>query len=157
MTNPFFFPSDLSFGLPPFADIRDEHYRPAFDRGFEENLAEIAAITANPDAPTFENTMIALEKSGQVLHRVSLVFFSKQSADSSEFGDKLEEEIAPLLAAHSDAIVLNAELYTRIEALHEQKDSIGLDAEGVYLIERYFTGMTQAGAGLGDAEKATLM
>ncbi|MDQ1556879.1 MAG: peptidyl-dipeptidase Dcp [Actinomycetota bacterium] len=157
MTNPFFSLSALPYGLPPFAQIRDEHYRPAFDRGFEEHLEEIEAITSNPQQPTFENTMIPLEKSGQILHRVSLVFFNKQSADSSDFGDELEEQLAPLLAAHSDSISLNAALYARIAALHDRRHSLGLDAEGVYLIERYFTEFTQSGAGLSDPDKTRLM
>ena len=107
MTNPFFSPSTLPYGLPPFAEITDEDYRPAFDKGLEDHLAEIAAVADNPDAPTFDNTMIPLEKGGQVLQRVAEVFFNKSSADSNDFTNQLEEELAPLLAAHQDAIRLN--------------------------------------------------
>jgi peptidyl-dipeptidase Dcp len=156
MTNPFFAPSTLPYGLPPFAEIEDEHYRPAFDRGFEEHLAEIVAIADNPQPATFENTMIALEKSGQTLERVAEVFFTLSSADSSDFIDGLEEDIAPLLAAHSDAIRLNPRLYDRISALHDTRESLGLDLESVYLIERYYAEFTQAGAGLDDESKVAL-
>ncbi|NEM91703.1 M3 family metallopeptidase [Galbitalea soli] len=156
MTNPFFEPSPLPYGLPPFADIRDEHYRPAFDRGFEEHLAEIAAIAENPEPATFENTMIPLEKSGQILERVATVFFNKSSSDSSDFTNELEEVMAPLLAAHADAITLNPRLYARITALFETRAELGLDPESVYLVERYHAEFTQAGAGLDDAAKERL-
>lgn len=155
-TNPFFTPSTLPYQLPPFADIRDEHYRPAFDRGFEEQLAEIAAITASTAEPTFENTMLPLETSGQTLQRVAEVFFNKSSSDSSDFTNALEEEIAPLLAAHADAIRLDPALYGRISALHDQLDALELDPESRYLVERYHEEFTLAGAGLSDDDKARL-
>jgi peptidyl-dipeptidase Dcp len=156
MTNPFFEPSSLPYGLPPFAEITDEHYRPAFDRGIEEHLAEILAVANNPDAPTFENTMIPLERGGQILERVASVFFNKSSADSTDFTNQLEEDIAPLLAAHSDAIRLNPHLYDRISTLYAARETLGLDAESVYLIERYYAEFTQAGAGLDDDAKTKL-
>jgi peptidyl-dipeptidase Dcp len=154
--NPFVEPSALPYGLPPFADITDEDYRPAFDRGFEEQLAEVAAITGSTEAPTFENTIVALERSGQILERVATVFFNKSSSDSNDFTTALEEEIAPLLAAHSDAIQLDSQLYRRIESLHDQLDGLGLDAESSYLLERYSIEFTQAGAGLSDEDKEKL-
>jgi peptidyl-dipeptidase Dcp len=155
-TNPFSVRSTLPYELPPFADIRDEHYLPGFDDGFAEQLAEIATITGQQEAPTFENTLIPLEKSGQMLERVATVFFNKSSADSSDFTNNVEEKVAPLLAAHSDAIKLDSVLYQRIKSVHEQLDSLGLDAESRYLVERYFTEFTLAGAGLGDDDKAKL-
>jgi len=155
-TNPFFSPSTLPYQLPPFADIRDEHYRPAFDRGFEEQLAEVAAITASTAAPTFENTVIPLERSGQTLQRVAEVFFNKSSSDSSDFTNALEEEIAPLLAAHQDAIRLDPVLYGRIKAIHDSLDALDLDAESRYLVERYYDEFTLAGAGLSDEDKEKL-
>ncbi|HEV7950085.1 MAG TPA: M3 family metallopeptidase, partial [Glaciihabitans sp.] len=157
MTNPFFAASTLPYGLPPFAEITDEHYRPAFEEGFRQHLAEIAAIVENADAPTIENTLLPLEVGGQVLERVATVFFNKSSADSTDFTNALEEEMAPLLAAHSDAIRLNSALYGRIAALYEQRETAGWDAETRYLIERYYTEFTQAGAGLSDADKEKLM
>ncbi|MBH0129311.1 M3 family metallopeptidase [Salinibacterium sp. NK8237] len=156
MTNPFFEPSTLPFGMPPFADIEDEHFAPAFDKGMAEQLAEIEAITSQADAPTFENTMIPLEKSGQLLNRVATVFFNKTSADGDAASDALEEVIAPQLAAHNDAISLNSALYERIRSIREALDDTELDAEARYLVERYFTEFTLAGAGLSEDAKATL-
>src|SRR6187431_1561162 len=115
MTNPFFEPSTLPYGMPPFAEISDEHFRPAFEKGMEEHLQEISNITRRRDAPTFENTMIPLEQSGQILDRVATVFYNKSSADSNDYTNELEEEIAPVLAAHSDAIKLDSQLYSRIK------------------------------------------
>lgn len=155
-SNPFFAPSTLPYQLPPFAEIRDEHYRPAFERGFEEQLAEVRAITAERDTPTFENTMIPLELSGRTLMRVAEVFFNKSSSDSTDFTNALEEEIAPLLSSHEDAIRLDPQLYSRIKELHDQLDSLGLDAESRYLVERYYAEFTLAGAGLTDDDKETL-
>ncbi|KQV07800.1 M3 family metallopeptidase [Leifsonia sp. Root112D2] len=155
-TNPFLAPSTLPYQLPPFAEIRDEHYEPAFEHGFAEQLAEVEAITANPDAATFENTLLALERSGQTLMRVAEVFFNKSSADSSDFTNDLEETLAPLLAAHQDSITLNPALYARISTVHDQLDDLGLDSESRYLVERYYTEFTLAGAGLDEKGTARL-
>jgi peptidyl-dipeptidase Dcp len=156
MTNPFFEPSSLPYGLPPFAGIRDEHYEPAFERGIEEQLAELRQITANLEAPTFANTLVPLERSGQTLARVAHVFFNKCSADSTDFTNDLEEKMAPKLAAHEDALRLDADLYARIRTLHEKADSLDLDPEQRYLVERHHTEMTLAGAGLSDEQKEVL-
>jgi len=155
-SNPFLAPSTLPYQLPPFAEIRDEHYRPAFDAGMAEQLAEVAAITQDPADPTIENTLVALERSGQVLTRVATVFFSLSSSDSTDFGTALEEELAPLLAAHTDAIRLDRALYARIAHLYERRDALGLDPDTAYLLERYYTEYTLSGAGLSDADKDTL-
>ena len=157
MTNPFFSASDLPFQLPPFAEIAEEHYRPAFDKGFTEQLAEVERIAADPEPATFENTILPLERSGRILSRVAAVFYNKSSSDSSDFTNELEEEIAPLYAAHSDAIRLNADLYRRIAQVHAGLDDSGLDAESRYLVERYFAEFTIAGAGLSDDEKWALI
>ncbi|MCU1584024.1 MAG: Dipeptidyl carboxypeptidase [Microbacteriaceae bacterium] len=154
--NPFLEPSSLPYGLPPFAEIRDEHYRPAFDAGFAEQLAEVAQITEQADSPTFENTFVPLEKSGQILERVATVFFNKNSSDSNDFTNALEEEIAPELAAHSDAIQLDSRLYSRIKTVFEQLPQLDLDAESKYLVERYHTEFSRSGAGLGEADKVRL-
>jgi peptidyl-dipeptidase Dcp len=156
MTNPFFEPSTLPYGLPPFAEIRDEHYREAIDKGFADHLAEISAITRKRDFPIFENTFIPLEQSGQLIERVLTAFFNKSSADSSDFTNDLEEEIAPLLAAHYDAIKLDAQLYWRIKTVYDQLDSLELDAESKYLVTRYYDEFTIAGAGLDDDAKEKL-
>lgn len=154
--NPFFAPSPLPYQLPPFAEIRDEHYRPAFERGMQEQLAEVQAITSRDEPPTIYNTLVPLERSGQVLSRVSEVFFNKTSSDSTPFTKQLEEELAPLLAAHRDAIRLDQVLYSRIAALYESLDESGLDDESRYLIERYYTEFTLVGAGLPEEDKAAL-
>lgn len=156
MTNPFFTTSALPYQLPPFAEIEDEHYLPAFEKGFEEQLAEVANITRRRDMPTFENTMVPLEQSGQTLLRVARVFYNKASSDSNDFTNELEEKIAPLMAAHEDAIRLDSQLYWRIKTLHDQLDSLELTPEQRYLVERYYTEMTLAGAGLDDEQKEKL-
>src|SRR5690554_1715780 len=110
MSNPFFNPSTLPYRLPPFADIRDEHFLPAFERGMEEQRAEVTEIANSTEPPSVANTLIPLEASGQLLERVASVFFNKASADSNDTTNELEEKLAPMLAAHHDFIVLNAAL-----------------------------------------------
>jgi peptidyl-dipeptidase Dcp len=154
--NPFFSASSLPYQLPPFSEIKDEHFEPAFECGFAEQLAEVKAITSNPDAATFENTFIPLERSGQTLLRVAEVFFNKSSSDSNDFTNALEEQIAPRLAAHEDAIRLDTSLYERISHIHSQLDELGLDAESRRLVERYYAEFTLAGAGLDDDGKERL-
>ncbi len=160
--NPFLAPSTLPHGLPPFAEIAPEHFRPAFDAGFTEQLAEVAAISADPDAPTVENTLLPLERSGQLLERVASVFYNKSSADNDDFVSALEEEIAPRMAAHSDAIRLDPALYARVAAIHAgihagtDAGTAPLDPETRYLVERHFAELTLAGAGLGETEKQAL-
>jgi peptidyl-dipeptidase Dcp len=156
MSNPFLEPSTLPFQLPPFAEITDADFEPAFEAGFEEQLREIAQIISNPEEPTFENTFLPLERSGRILDRVATVFFNKSSADSSDFSNELEERIAPRLSAHSDAISLDPALFARITAVYEALDSAGLDAESRYLVERYHAEFTIAGAGLSEEEKLRL-
>jgi peptidyl-dipeptidase Dcp len=156
--NPFFAPSTLDYGLPPFADIRDEHYEPAFEQGMIDQLAEVRAIAAAGDEPDFDNTFVALEESGQLLSRVATVFFNKSSADSNDFTNELEETIAPKLAAHSDAILLDSSLYSRVTTIHDSLETHPeLNAEQKYLVHRWYTEMTLAGAGLDDHAKTKLM
>lgn len=115
--NPFAAPSTLPYGLPDFAAIRDEHYLPAFEAGMAEHLAQVQAIATDPAPPTEENLLVALERSGRLLHRVSLVFFNRTSAHTSPALDELEAQVAPRLAAHHDAVYLNRDLFGRLEAL----------------------------------------
>ncbi|GHH74116.1 peptidyl-dipeptidase Dcp [Kitasatospora indigofera] len=154
--NPFFEPSTLVYELPPFTAIREEHYLPAFERGMADQLAEIAAITADPQAPTFDNTLVALERSGALLRRVSAVFLNQSSSDTNDLVDAVDAEISPRLAAHQDAIHLDAALFARIEALHERRHDLGLDAQSLRLLERHHTRFVRAGARLGAAEQARL-
>jgi peptidyl-dipeptidase Dcp len=154
--NPFLEPSTLPYGMPPFADIREEHLRPAFDAGIAEHMAEVRAIADSAEPATFENTLVALERSGRVLDRVSHVFSTISSADSSPSTRALDAEIAPELAAHQDAIRLDSALFARIRAVHDARHDSGLDAESVYLVERYLAEFTIAGAGLDDEAKDRL-
>lgn len=154
--NPFFKASTLVYELPPFAEIREEHYLPAFERGMADQLAEIAEITANPEAPSFDNTLIALERSGALLRRVGAVFFNQASSDTTPGIDLVDAEVSPKIAAHTDAIHLDAELFARIEALYERRGELGLDAESLRLLERRHTRFVRAGARLGAAEQARL-
>jgi peptidyl-dipeptidase Dcp len=157
MATPFDEPSTLPYALPPFDDVRTEHYRPAFDAGMAEHRAEVEAIATEPDAPDFENTLVALERSGQLLQRVEMVFSTVTSADSTDELRDLEAELSPLLAAHRDAIVLDARLFARVQAVHDDLDGTpGRSAEDRRLVERTLTEMTLAGAGLDDAGKARL-
>ncbi len=152
--NPFFQRSTLPAELPPFADIRPDHYAPAFARGIADQLAEVAAIADSTAPPTFDNTIVELERSGRILARVAAVFFTLSSADAQPWVTELDTKLAPQLAAHSDAIRLNGRLFARIAAVYGAR--AGLQPEQRHLVERYHIEYTLAGAGLGDAEKAEL-
>lgn len=154
--NPLLSPSPLPFGLPRYADIRPEHYLPAFRAAFAQHRAEIEAITAQADAPTFDNTMAALERSGWMLQDVAATFYTVASADATPDIQDVDEQLAPLMAAHDDAVMLNAALYARVCALYDRRDGLGLDAEQRYLVERWHREMTHAGAALGPTEKERL-
>ncbi|MEY4642517.1 MAG: hypothetical protein RLZZ227_2511 [Pseudomonadota bacterium] len=154
--NPFFVPSTLPLQYPPFDQVRDEHYLPAFERGMEEQLAEIAALTAQSAAPTFDNTLIPLEQSGRTLSRVSNVFFALSSANTNEAIQALEVELSPRLSAHSDAILLNEALFARIKTLYDQRETLGLDPEALRLIEITHRDFVRAGAQLGAEDKDRL-
>lgn len=154
--NPFAQRSDLDFELPPFALIKEESYLPAFYEGCTQQLAEVQAILDSPGAATFENTIVALEKSGQMLMRTLLVFFNKSSSDTNDALDKIEEEMAPKLAAHQDAINLNPTLYARIKSLYDNRESLGLNTEDAWLLERYYKDLIHAGAHLSESERERL-
>ncbi|MGN7250226.1 M3 family metallopeptidase [Arthrobacter sp. SAFR-014] len=147
MTNPLLSPSALPFGLPPFAAISDDHYAEAVDAGLIDHLAEIQAIVDNPETPTFDNTALAMEKSGRLLDRAAASFFTLVSADASEAIRKLETDLSPRFAAHQDAVYLNRELYERFAAV----DTSGLDAEAARLVEEYLKEFRQSGIQLDDA------
>jgi peptidyl-dipeptidase Dcp len=154
--NPFAQRSTLEYELPPFAQIKEEHYLPAFYEGCAAQLAEVQAILDAPGAATFENTIVALEKSGQYLMRMLLVFYNKSSSDTNDALDAIEEEIAPKLAAHQDAINLNPALFKRIKDLYDARESLGLNSEDAWLLERYFKDLIHAGAHLTDAQRSRL-
>ncbi|WP_354642624.1 M3 family metallopeptidase [Kitasatospora camelliae] len=154
--NPFFAPSTLAYEIPPFAEIREEHYLPAFERGMADQLAETAAIAADPAPATFDNTVVALERSGALLRRVNLVFMNQDGSDTTPGVQELDAEISPRLAAHEDAIHLDAALFARISALYEARDTLGLDAESLRLLERYHTRFVRAGARLSAEDQQRL-
>jgi peptidyl-dipeptidase Dcp len=154
--NPFAQKSTLEYELPPFALIKEEHYLPAFYEGCKQQLAEVQAILETPGAATFENTIVALEKSGQMLWRVLRVFFNKSSSDTSDSLDAIEEELAPKLAAHQDAIELNPVLFDRIKSLFDNRESSGLNTEDAWLLERYYKDLVHSGAHLSEAERERL-
>ncbi|MEY2814481.1 MAG: hypothetical protein RIS05_229 [Actinomycetota bacterium] len=155
MSNPFFSRSTLEYELPDFAAIREEHYLEAFYEGTKQQIAEVEAIIAAGE-PTFENTIVALEKSGQVLTRMLMVFYNKSSSDTNDNLDAIEEEIAPKLSAHQDAIQLNPALFSRIKSLHEKKESLNLNSEDSWLLDKYYRDFVYAGAHLSDSQREDL-
>jgi peptidyl-dipeptidase Dcp len=154
--NPFAKPSTLPFAYPAFDKIKDEHFAPAFAEGMRVQAAEIAAIADNPKPPTFDNTIVAMERSGQLLARVSSVFSNLSGANTDEALQALDRELAPKLAAHGDAIRLNHKLYQRVETLYDKRAKLGLDPESAYLLERYHTDFVRAGARLSPADQEKL-
>ncbi len=154
-SNPFAQRSTLEYELPPFALIKEEHYLPAFYAGCAEQLKEVEAIIASGE-PTFENTLVAMEKSGQLLTRMLMVFYNKSSSDTSDSLIAIEEEMAPKLAVHSDAVRLNPALFARIKKLYETRESLGLNEEDANLLDKYYTDFIHAGAHLSDAQRETL-
>ena len=154
--NPFFADSTLPLHYPQFDKIKDSDFAPAFDAGMAQQLKEIDAIANNAEKPTFENTIIAMENSGRTLGRATTVFFNLVGTDTNPTREKLQGDYAPKFAAHRDAINLNGKLFARVKALYDTRDSLGLDAQGVRLVERYYTDFVRAGANLSDADKAKL-
>jgi peptidyl-dipeptidase Dcp len=155
-TNPFYAASPLPFQAPPFDKIKDSDYQPAIEAGMAQQRAEMLAIADNPAPPTFENTMVAMEKSGQLFNRVMQVFGGVTSANLSPELQKVQEIEAPKLAAHQDAIFLDSKLFQRVDAIYKQRDSLGLDAEALRLVKFYYDQFLHAGAKLSDADKVEL-
>ena len=155
-TNPFYAPSTLPFQAPLFDKIQDGDYQPAIEAGMAQQLAEIRAIAGNPDLPGFENTVVAMEKSGRLLDRVISVFDAVTSANTNPTLQEVQETVAPKLAAHYDAIYLDTHLYRRVEAVYQQRDALELDPESLRLVEVYQRQFVHAGANLSDADKDEL-
>ena len=146
--NPFLTESSLPLDYPPFDAIDEGHYLPAFEQGMEQQLAEIDAIASSPEPADFANTIVALERSGQLLDRVSRVFFGMVSAHTNDGIQAIQQEMAPRLAAHGDAILLNRDLFARIDEIYQARDSLALDAEAYRLLEKYHQDFIRAGAAL---------
>jgi peptidyl-dipeptidase Dcp len=155
-SNPFFTRSTLQYQAPPFDRIKDADYQPALEEGMRQHLAEVEAIANNPEAATFANTIEAMERSGELLTRVGKVFFNLTQSNTNETLQKVEAEESPKFAAHQDAIYLNPKLWARVKSLYDRRDSLGLDAEAKFLVERYHRNFVRAGAQLNDTDKATL-
>jgi len=154
--NPLMEPSPLPYQLPPFDKIKDSDFMPAFEAGMAKHLEEIQAIAHDPSPPTFDNTIVAMEKAGQLLNRVSMVFFNLSQSNSDDALEKIEADISPKLSAHSDTIFLDPALFARVDALYKERESLKLDPESLQLLERYEDQFVRAGARLPDADKAEL-
>jgi peptidyl-dipeptidase Dcp len=155
-SNPFAKVSALPFHYPAFDNIKDEHFLPAFAAGMREQLREIDGIANNPKPATFDNTVVAMERSGQLLNRVETTFSSLQTANTNDKLDAIDREMAPKLAAHNDAIFLNDKLYQRVKSLYDKRAKLSLDAESLFLLERYNKDFVRAGARLSPADKDKL-
>ncbi len=152
--NPLFEASTLPFQAPDFSAIQDEHFLPALNEGMKQHLAEIEAIAANPEPATVANTLEAMERSGALLTRTSQVFFNLVGTDSNDERRAIQSEIAPRLAAHQDAIMLDPRLFARVKALYDGRADAGHDGETLRLIEQTYQRFVRAGAELSDADKA---
>lgn len=150
--NPFFTEYQTEYGVPPFDKIRLEHYEPAFTKGIEEQNRNIRAIIDNAEAPTFDNTIVALDNSSPLLDRVSAVFFNLTEADTNDELTELSIRLAPLLAEHEDNISLNPELFKKVNAVYQQKDSLNLTTEQARLLDETYKDFLRSGANL-DADK----
>ncbi|MCL1161320.1 M3 family metallopeptidase [Shewanella chilikensis] len=154
--NPLFAKSTLQYQAPDFRLIKDEHFKPALEAGIAEHYQEVLAIANNPEKPTFSNTIVALEKSGELLSRASSVFYNLTSSNSNPELRKIQGEMAPKMAAHSDNVNLNPELFARIDSLYSQRQQLNLSSEEVRLIEVYHQRFVLAGAKLTENEKVQI-
>ena len=154
--NPFAEPSNLPLHAPPFDRIKDSDYEPAFEEGMKQQLAEINSIANAHAKPTFENTVIAMEKSGRMLTRVQEAFQAVSQANTNPALDKIQSDEAPKLAAHQDAIFLNPKLFARVKKIYDQRDHLNLDPESLQLMNVYYQQFVHAGANLADADKTKL-
>ena len=155
-SNPFFTRWDTQFGVPPFDKIKTEHYRPAFDSAMVLHLAQIDSIVTDTAGPGFENTILALDNSGEMLHTVANVFFSLTAADTNPQMQAIEEEVSPLLTAHQDKISMNKELFAKIKTVYDNRSSLKLDPMQLRLTEKTYKDFVRFGAGLSEDDMARL-
>lgn len=156
MPNPFFAKYDTPFGVPPFDQIKLEHYLPAIEEGIKQHEQEIEAITSNPDAPTFDNTILAFDESGDLLERVTNVFDNLKSANTNDEMQQLAREILPNVTEHRDNIMLNKALFERVKAIYDQRESLGLNDEQKRVVEKYYQDFVRNGANLSDEDQTKL-
>src|SRR5215470_243928 len=154
--NPLAIESALPYHYPPFDKIKDEHFVPAIEAGMHEQLKEIEPIANSSDKPTFDNTIVALERSGRLLDRAQRTFSNLNACDTNPTRQKIDKEMSPKLAAHRDEIFLNPKLFARVQQLYDNRGKLGLDPESAYLLERYYKDFVRAGAKLSDADKEKL-
>ncbi|EGE0653752.1 peptidyl-dipeptidase, partial [Shigella flexneri] len=154
--NPFLVQSTLPYLAPHFDQIANHHYRPAFDEGMQQKRAEIAAIALNPQTPDFNNTILALEQSGELITRVTSVFFAMTAAHTNDELQRLDEQFSAELAELANDIYLNGELFARVDAVWQRRESLGLDSESIRLVEVIHQRFVLAGAKLAQADKAKL-
>lgn len=154
--NPLLSKSTLQYEYPPFDKIRDEHFQPAIEQGMREQLAEMDKIAAQKEKPTFENTIVAMERTGQLLQRAERTFSNLNACNTDPEMQRIDKDLAPKLSAHQDAIRLNPALFARIQTLYDQREKLKLDPESSYLLERYYKDFVRAGAKLNDEDKTKL-
>ena len=154
--NPLLKESALPYHYPPFDKIKDAHFVPAIEAGMREQLKEVDLVANNSEKPTFENTVVALERTGRLLDRAEQTFSNLNACNTNPTLQKIEKEMAPKLSAHRDAIHLNGKLFARIQQLYDSRDKLGLDPESAYLLERYYKDFVRAGAKLSDPDKEKL-
>src|SRR5262245_34253382 len=154
--NPFLTASTLQYQAPPFDKIHDADYQPAIEEGIKQNLAEIDQIARQDSAPSFANTIEAMERSGLLLTRVAKVFYAIVQANTDDTLQKVQEQEAPRLAAFSDSIHLDPRLFKRAESLYQQREQLSLTPEQKFLVEKYYRDFVRAGARLADSDKAKL-
>ena len=152
----FYTEFDTPYGMPPFDQITNDDFRPAFEKGIEQQAEEIEAIVNNPEAPTFENTIVALDNSGAILTRVSRVFYGLSGAETNDEIKAIAEELSPILSEHSDNISLNSELFERINTLHKNVDNLGLTTEQERLLDENYKSFVRSGIMLSDEQKERL-
>lgn len=156
LTNPFLHPSTLPYQAPQFDQIDVQHYRPAFDEGVRQKRAEIDAIVQNSQAPDFANTLLALEQSGELLTRVTSVFFAMTAAHTNDELQRLDEEFSAELASLANDIYLNGALFARVEAVWQRRGTLSLDSESIRLLEVVYQRFVLAGARLNETDKTKL-
>jgi len=156
LAGPFDAPSSLPYQAPRFDLIKDSDYQPAFEKGMQQQLAEIAGIAGNKAAPTFDNTIVAMERSGRMLERVNNAFFGVVQANTNPALDKVQTAVAPKLAAHSDSIFLNDKLFARVKALYDRRTELKLDPEALQVLTLYYRQFVHAGANLSPKDKERL-
>src|SRR5262252_9104550 len=154
--NPLLKESALPYHFPPFDKIKNEDFQPAIEAGMREQLKEIEPIANNSEQPTFDNTIVALERTGRLLDRAYRTFSNLNACDTNPTRQKIDKEIAPKLAAHRDEIFLNPKLFARVKALYDKRNELGLAPESAYLLERYYKDFVRAGANLSDVDKEKL-